>query len=94
MNSQISPTVAIAATPYAPGVLHAQASPLSMAVTSPQEILMGWLIPIAIILVIVLGALAIARRISWAWCIGAIVGIAIACGAPLMVAWVHAALGV
>lgn len=94
MNPQISPTVAIAATTYAPGILYAQASPLSMAVTSPQEILLEWLIPLAIILVIVLGALAIARRISWAWCIGAIFGTAIAYGAPLIVAWVHVALGV
>jgi type IV secretory pathway VirB2 component (pilin) len=37
----------------------------------------------------VLGAMAMANRISWAWCIAAILGIAISFGAPQIVTWVR-----
>ena len=40
------------------------------------------------------GAMAMANRISWGWCIGAILGIAIAFGAPQIVAWVRGMFGV
>jgi len=49
---------------------------------------------VAIILVMVLGGMAMANRISWGWCIGAIFGIAIAFGAPQIVAWVRGMFGV
>ena len=42
----------------------------------------------------VLGAMAMANRISWAWCITAIVGIALAFGAPQIVTWVRGLFGV
>jgi type IV secretory pathway VirB2 component (pilin) len=41
-----------------------------------------------------LGGMAMANRISWAWCIAAIFGIAIAFGAPQIVAWVRGMFGV
>jgi type IV secretion system protein VirB2 len=52
------------------------------------------LTPIAIILVMALGAMAMANRMSWGWCLGAILGIAIAFGAPQIVAWVRGMFGV
>ena len=77
-----------------PGLVFAQASPFLTGVTSLQENILEWLTPIAIILVMVLGGMAMANRISWAWCIGAIFGIAIAFGAPQIVAWVRGMFGV
>ena len=74
-----------------PGLVFAQASPF---LTSLQENILEWLTPVAIILVMVLGGMAMANRISWGWCIGAIFGIAIAFGAPQIVAWVRGMFGV
>jgi len=42
----------------------------------------------------VLGAMAMANRVAWGWCIGAICGIAIAFGAPQIVSWVRGMFGV
>jgi len=78
----------------APPMVCAQASPFLTGVTSLQENLLEWLTPIAIILIMVLGGMAMANRISWAWCLGAIFGIAIAFGAPQIVAWVRGMFGV
>jgi len=72
----------------------AQTSPFMTGVTSLQSNLLAWLTPIAVILVMVLGAMAMANRMSWGWCIGAIFGIAIAFGAPQIVAWVRGMFGV
>jgi type IV secretory pathway VirB2 component (pilin) len=57
--------------------------------TSLQTNILAWLTPVAVILVMVLGAMAMANRISWAWCIAAILGIAISFGAPQIVTWVR-----
>jgi type IV secretion system protein VirB2 len=72
----------------------AQGSPFLTGVTSLEQNILEWLTPVAIILVMVLGGMAMANRISWAWCIGAIFGIAIAFGAPQIVAWVRGMFGV
>jgi hypothetical protein len=47
-----------------PGFAFAQASPFLTGVTSLQENLLGWLTPIAIILVMVLGGMAMANRLA------------------------------
>jgi type IV secretion system protein VirB2 len=78
----------------APGLVYAQASPFLTGVTSLQENILAWLTPVAIILVMVLGGMAMANRISWGWCIAAIFGIAIAFGAPQIVTWVRGMFGV
>jgi hypothetical protein len=44
--------------------------------TALQTNILAWLTPIAIILVMLLGAMAMANRVSWGWCLGTIVGIA------------------
>ena len=78
----------------APDLAMAQASPFMTGATSLQTNLLAWLTPIAIILVMVLGGMAMANRMSWGWCIGAILGIAIAFGAPQIVTWVRGMFGV
>ena len=78
----------------APGLVWAQASPFMTGMTSLQANIVAWLTPLAIILVMVLGAMAMASRLSWGWCIGAIFGIAIAFGAPQIVTWVRGMFGV
>ena len=78
----------------APTLAVAQASPFMTGATALQTNILAWLTPIAIILVMALGAMAMANRLSWGWCIGAIVGIAIAFGAPQIVAWVRGMFGV
>ena len=77
-----------------PDVAMAQASPFMTGATSLQSNLLAWLTPVAIILVMVLGGMAMANRVSWGWCIGAILGIAIAFGAPQIVIWVRGMFGV
>ena len=70
------------------------ASPFMTGATALQSNILAWLTPIAIILVMVLGAMAMANRISWGWCIAAILGIAISFGAPQIVTWVQGMFGV
>jgi len=77
-----------------PGVALAQASPFMTGMTSLQANIVAWLTPVAIILVMVLGAMAMAGRVSWGLCIGAIFGIAIAFGAPQIVTWIRGMFGV
>jgi len=78
----------------APDLSMAQASPFMTGATSLQTNILAWLTPVAIILVMVLGGMAMANRMSWGWCIGAILGIAIAFGAPQIVTWVRGMFGV
>lgn len=79
-----------------PGLAMAQTatSPFLTGATALQTNILAWLTPVAVILVMVLGAMAMANRISWGWCITAIVGIALAFGAPQIVTWVRGLFGV
>jgi type IV secretion system protein VirB2 len=77
-----------------PDLAMAQASPFMTGATALQTNLLAWLTPVAIILVMVLGGMAMANRVSWGWCIGAILGIAIGFGAPQIVSWVRGMFGV
>ena len=91
---QLTPRIAVAlllvllcaATPH---LAFAQASPFMTGATAIQTNILAWLTPVAVILVMVLGAMAMANRISWGWCIAAILGIAISFGAPQIVTWVR-----
>ena len=47
------------------------ASPFMTGATALQTNILAWLTPIAVILVMVLGAMAMANRMSWGWCMGA-----------------------
>lgn len=72
----------------------AQASPFDRGATALQQNILAWMTPVAVILVMVLGGMAMANRISWGWCIGVILGIAIVFGAPQIVDWVKGMFGV
>jgi type IV secretion system protein VirB2 len=78
----------------APDPALAQASPFLTGASALQTNILAWLTPVAIILVMVLGGMAMANRMSWGWCLGAILGIAIAFGAPQIVTWVRGMFGV
>ncbi|HTX24842.1 MAG TPA: TrbC/VirB2 family protein [Steroidobacteraceae bacterium] len=77
-----------------PRLAAAQSSPFLTGATALQSNILAWLTPIAVILVMVLGAMAMANRVSWGWCIAAIFGIAIAFGASQIVTWVRGLFGV
>ena len=79
----------LAALYLLPDLALAQASPFMTGATSLMTNILAWLTPVAIILVMVLGAMAMANRLSWGWCIAAILGIAISFGAPQIVTWVR-----
>src|SRR5882762_9833081 len=85
---------ALAALLGLPGFAFAQASPFMTGATALQTNILAWLTPVAIILVMVLGGMAMANRISWGWCMAAILGIAIGFGAPQIVTWVRGMFGV
>jgi type IV secretion system protein VirB2 len=91
---QIVPMLLIIWAAGLPGLALAQASPFLTGATSLQTNLLAWLTPVAIILVMVLGGMAMANRMSWGWCFGAILGIAIGFGAPQIVTWVRGMFGV
>lgn len=84
----------IATLALLPALASAQTSPFLTGATALQSNILAWLTPVAVILVMGLGAMAMANRMSWGWCIGAIVGIAIAFGAPQIVTWVRGMFGV
>jgi type IV secretory pathway VirB2 component (pilin) len=67
----------------------AQESPFLSGATSLQENIFAWLTPVAIILVMIAGGLAMAGRASWGWFIGLLIGIPIAFGAPQILAWIR-----
>ena len=77
-----------------PQLALAQASPFMTGATALQTNILAWLTPVAVILVMVLGAMAMANRISWGWCIAAILGIAISFGSTQIVTWVRGMFGV
>jgi type IV secretion system protein VirB2 len=85
---------ALVAVICAPGLALAQASPFMTGASSLQTNILAWLTPVAIILIMVLGGMAMANRMSWGWCLGAILGIAIGFGAPQIVTWVRGMFGV
>jgi type IV secretion system protein VirB2 len=77
-----------------PDLALAQASPFLTGANALQTNILAWLTPLAIILIMVLGGMAMANRMSWGWCMGAIIGIAISFGAPQIVTWVRGMFGV
>jgi type IV secretion system protein VirB2 len=89
-----APMAIVAAALGVQNLATAQSSPFLTGATALQTNIIGWLTPIAVILIMVLGAMAMANRMSWGWCMGAILGIAIAFGAPQIVTWVRGMFGV
>ena len=77
-----------------PAAALAQASPFLTGATSLEVNILAWATPVAVILVMALGLMAMANRISWGWPLAAIVGIAVVFGAPQMVIWIRGMFGV
>jgi type IV secretion system protein VirB2 len=88
------PALVLSFAVCAPELSWAQTSPFMTGATALQTNILAWLTPVAIILIMVLGGMAMANRMSWGWCLGAILGIAIAFGAPQIVTWVRGMFGV
>src|SRR5258708_27983111 len=80
--SRLRITLGLIAGSTLPALAHAQASPFLTGATALQINLLAWLTPVAAILAMVLGAMAMANRISSGWCLAAILGIAVSFGAP------------
>jgi type IV secretion system protein VirB2 len=78
----------------APELAFAQTSPFLTGANSLQTNILAWATPIAVILVMALGIMAMANRISWGWPMAAMVGIAVVFGAPQMVTWIRGMFGV
>jgi type IV secretory pathway VirB2 component (pilin) len=98
-RSWLSPAVVFAGLTFLalslPDLAVAQStSPFLTGANSLQSNILAWATPIAVILVMVLGIMAMANRISWGWPIAAIVGIAVVFGAPQIVTWVQGMFGV
>ena len=87
-------SVAILAVRAVPDLAFAQASPFLTGATSLQSNILAWATPIAVILVMALGIMAMANRISWGWPMAAMVGLAVVFGAPQMVTWIRGMFGV
>jgi type IV secretion system protein VirB2 len=83
-----------AASLTVPALAFAQESPFLTGANALQSNILAWMTPIAIILVMILGGMAMANRMSWAWCLCAVLGIAIVFGAPQIVTWVRSLFGV
>ena len=87
------PLLLLATVLLLPELALAQTSPFLTGATALQSNLLAWLTPIAIILVMVAGGLAMAGRVSWGWFIGLVIGIPIAFGAPQIVTWIRGMFG-
>jgi type IV secretion system protein VirB2 len=90
----LSPILALTAVASVPSLAFAQASPFQTGADSLVTNFIAIATPIAIIAIMVLAIVAMAGRISWAWPIGAIVGIGVIFGAPQIVTWVRGLFGV
>ncbi len=77
-----------------PTLTWAQESPFLTGANALQTNILAWMTPIAIILIMVLGGMAMANRLSWAWSLCEILGISIVFGAPQIVTWVRSPFGV
>jgi type IV secretion system protein VirB2 len=94
LNPTILYAVLILAAVAVPDLAFAQTSPFQTGANSLQTNILAWATPIAVILVMALGIMAMANRISWGWPLSAIVGIAVVFGAPQMVTWIRGMFGV
>ena len=93
-HGRLALAILLGATICAPELAMAQASPFLTGASALQTNIVAWLTPVAIILVMVLGGMAMANRMSWGWALGAILGICIGFGAPQIVTWARGLFGV
>ena len=79
---------------WLPQLAWAQTSPFTTGATAAQTNVLAILTPIAVVMVMALGAAAWFQKISWGWATGGAVGIALVFGAPQIVSWVRTMFGV
>lgn len=91
---RLAQAAAFVACCLTPMLALAQAAPFDTGLTALKDNIIVWLTPVAIILVIVLGGLAMAGRIAWGWVISVLLGIVIAFGAERIVDWIKGMFGV
>jgi type IV secretion system protein VirB2 len=72
----------------------AQASPFQTGANSLVTNVIAIATPFAVLAIMVLAVVAMTGRLSWAWPLGALVGIGVLFGAPQIVAWVRGLFGV
>ncbi|MDP9082890.1 MAG: TrbC/VirB2 family protein [Pseudomonadota bacterium] len=70
------------------------ASPFTTGATGLSTNLLAIFTPIAVIMVMALGIAAAVNKISWGWCVGAVIGIALIFGAQQIITWVRGMFGV
>jgi type IV secretion system protein VirB2 len=92
--SESAPIALLLILAVVPEAALAQASPFLTGATSLQTNILAWATPIAVIVMMAIGILAMASRIAWGTAIGTIIGIAVLFGAPQMVTWVRGMFGV
>ena len=94
---RVSPAYALVAAAWTLAI-HSTASAQQSVFDTGANALVAWALafatPIAILIVIGAGAAAAIGKISWAWVIGGIVGIAVIFGSEQIVAWVRSLFGV
>jgi type IV secretion system protein VirB2 len=72
----------------------AQANPFQTGAESLVTNFTAIATPIAVLAIMALAVVAMTGRISWAWPIGALVGIGVIFGAPTLVTWARGLFGV
>jgi type IV secretion system protein VirB2 len=93
-NRRIFGTLFVLMVCAVPEAALAQASPFQTGATALQINALAIATPVAILVVMVLGLMAMSNRIAWGWVIGSIVGVAILFGAPQVVGWIRGMFGV
>src|SRR5262249_11189432 len=94
IQRQAAQSLALTVACLMPVLALAQAAPFDTGLTNLQNNIIVWLTPVAIILVIVLGGMAMAGRLAWGWVISVLIGIVIAFGAQRIVEWIKGLFGV
>lgn len=85
----------LAACATAPALAFAQAAnPFQTGAESLVTNFTAIATPFAILAIMALAVVAMTGRISWAWPVGALVGIGVIFGAPTIVTWVRGLFGV
>ena len=94
-RSLLGGVLKLAAASVVPAVAFAQATnPFQTGAESLVTNFTAIATPFAVIAIMVLAVVAMTGRISWAWPVGALVGIGVIFGAPTIVTWVRGLFGV
>ena len=94
-RSLLRQALILVASPTIPALVFAQATnPFQTGAESLVTNFTAIATPFAVLAIMVLAVVAMTGRISWAWPVGALVGIGVIFGAPTIVTWVRGLFGV